>query len=278
MAGSQRDRVRAVPGSRGARSLVLAFLIAAALAVLAPNAAGACPSWAGVKGFEGHVAMSFTQSASGVDPGNGGTQTITLDRNASHLEVDLHGRLTSNGPGILKRVTQFLGRTSGGSVSVTDRLINTGLGQSGTASAGGPSDPWPAGLELWPRTCKYQLTAGFATRTTLSGDLPSQLEPEPLVSAAAFTPRETIPAHSLKLSGTATVDVYYERCPELNNLPGTEKDCYVPSGGWLNDFQTLKFCHSVTAENCEDGGEEQGTAQISWSISPVYGKKKKPHP
>jgi len=256
---------RAFRGGRGAVRLVLATCAAVAALLAGPMTAGACPSLSRLRAFHGSAgSVSFSDTASGTDPGNGGIETVALNRSATSLHIALGGKLTArNG------VTIFAGKTSGGGVSVSDAYTNTGTMLTGTESAGGPPDVAIPGAEaavlvLFPRTCKYQLLISFGVNTTFSGS--EAVRPGAAVTASVYSPQEHIPA-SLKLSGSATIDAYYTGCRSGPIPP--EKGCYRFGGGWVTEFETLKLCRSVVAVNCEPGDEPQGMATFSWSLSPT---------
>lgn len=260
------------------------LVVAAAAAVVAsvaasPSHAGArgaragaapCPGFAHVASYHGVVSASFTATASGSDPGNGGTQTIALDRKATNLKLTLGGKIVSRVPAYAG-ATFFLGKASGGAVSVGDTFANTGTGFKGSVHGGGPAVPGAAALALFPSTCRYQFGFSFGAHTSFGGD--DAIHPGLSVHGSAYGPSRHIPPSSaLKLAGSVQVGVYETCRVSLPYEPPPQDGCYVAGGGWTTDFATLFFCNSVVAANCKPEDEQEGTAHISWSLVPSFGK------
>jgi hypothetical protein len=258
-------------GRRAAR-LVFALCASAAALAAAPIAASACPSLRSVNSFRGHADLGFSATASGQDPGNGGTETVGLSRSVSSVQIRLTAKKVIGGG-----VVVFTGKASGGAVSVSDTFNNTGTMQSGAEDYGGPvTNQLPnfgsAELFLNTRSCKYQFEVGLGAETTFSGD--AAVQPGATVTGFAYGERRHIP-NSLNLSGATTPDVYDNNCPGSPFVTG--RACYAFGGGWTTDFDTLKRCHSVVAANCGPSGEPLGTATFSWSLQPQSGKGHKHH-
>ena len=77
-AGRQRrGRIRSLSSAIARIALDGAIVMGVTAAV--PAAAGACPSWAHIKGFQGHSTTDFTGTASGSDNA-GGTVSVGLSR------------------------------------------------------------------------------------------------------------------------------------------------------------------------------------------------------
>jgi hypothetical protein len=70
----------------------------------------------------------FTETTSGEDPGEGGTETVRLDRQASNLRIDVQKEE------VTKTGTEFSGGATHGNVEVDDTFANTGTGFSGSLS------------------------------------------------------------------------------------------------------------------------------------------------
>jgi hypothetical protein len=237
-----------------------------------PAIAAACPHWSNVKAFRGDADTAFDGTATGSD-NNGGTVTVGLDR-AGSVKIDLGGRIPKSG----SAMTEFLGGTGGGILRVDDTYADTGGGTSttGRQTADGPGvrDGFSnlAFLVLSPSSCTYQLHISFGVVTTSTGDWPSP--PDPGAGGVAITPVRHIPSN-LKLFGTVDVPAYYEGCAGSAPHGG----CYEFSGlrggyAWAQEFDMLKTCGSVVASSCAPEGQE-GTATVSWSISPSTPPKKK---
>jgi hypothetical protein len=246
--------------------LTIGFWVSLAVCAAVPAGASACASLAGVKSFHGSAHMVFGAGAAGEDPGSGGIETVTLNRVATQLKLNLDTKE------IGKKDTLFLGTVSGGTVSVGDSLNNSGDGFSGQESYDGAVKPGlgSALLAIDHRkgTCQYGLNVGYGVTTEFSGD--EEVKPPSEAGATASSGRFGLP-DSLKLSAGRPLPAYLD-CPpdETEQVP-----CYVFSGGWTTDFGTLAECHSVEAVNCSSDTEPVGMATLSWSLSPTFAKK--PH-
>jgi hypothetical protein len=268
------------PLSRGSRSwLGCGLVLAVAVGVLgiAPAAARACPSLAGIRAFRGKGSASFSASASGEDPGNGGVETVTLDRSNQNQRLRLAGKVKGKtlhvGGKTIKPPVVFLGGASGGEITIGDTFSNTGSGFTGSLSAAGPLKLPGAGaaaIVLYPQVCAYQLEFSFDEKTAFHGQVP--IPSGNGAGGGVITPRRHIPG-SLKLSGGAAVGAYYSGCSGAERPD--EMGCYQFSAGWATDFQTLKLCNSVVAVGCGRDDEEEGTAHVSWSLTPSFKKKHK---
>jgi len=237
------------------RTALTACLLVSTAGLAAPTTASACPSLAHVTAFRGHVTeLTFTGQATGSD-GNGGTASITLDRNATAIPINL----THHAHGPLGTV--FTGSPPrGGAISVDDTFTDPTQMLSGTQTASGPT-----GLTTGPElvllagSCKYQLSASFGIGTTSSGNWPTS-GPDTSAGGAATSPEKKIPK-GLKLSGTATLPAY-ATCPAGVNPNG----CYVFEGlSWTQEYDTLSGAPS---------DQPEGSATFGWSISPVLAKHK----
>lgn len=281
-----RPRLPTRSGARvGSRFVVCVGVGAAVCAAVfvspsqeATAALAACPSLTGVKAFSGSWSAAFTALASGEDPGENGAITIKLHRDATNMKINLATKATSKplpipvGPKLpgLSGFTAFIGKGSGGSVTVDDTYANSGTSLTGSLSGGAPPTYASVILTLWPRVCQYQLLLSFGGRGVASGDASV---PGTSVRAAAFTPRRPIP-RSLKLSGSVSVKAYGSGCANPGGPPD-EAGCYEYAGGWDSDFDMLKRCKSDVAVNCAPDDAPQGAAHLSWNLKPIFGKKKK---
>lgn len=261
--------VSILPGERHFRrspllGLVLGACASLALtAAIAPAAASACSSLANVKSFSGHAGLRFNATASGEDPGNGGTETIALSRQASSVEIHLTHRKLSGGYAL------FTGKVSGGTVTVDDTFVDTGSTLSGKETYSGPLTNKPpnygtAFLALDQSTCSYQLTLGYGVATNFQGD--EQINPGTSAGASAYSEMEAIPK-DFHLIGGAGPDADINTCPDPRT---TKMSCYDFGGGFAVDFGTLFECHSVVASSCESGGQIPGSTSFIWVLLPTY--------
>ena len=233
-----------------------------------PRAAAGCPSLARVASFHGLVnSLSFSGTATGTDPGNGGSQTIGLEREASNLQLKLAAKVTGALPGY-GVVTFFTGKSKSGAISAVDTFANTGTGQKGTVNAIGLPKVLSAAALFSAKLCAYQLEVTYVVKNRFTGD--SAVEPGLSISGSAITPRRPIPA-SLKLTGAAMIHAYRGGC--ANSQPPDPHGCFQFGGDWANDFDTLESCGSVVAVNCGPPDQPEGTAQIRWNFSPAFAKK-----
>ncbi len=235
----------------------------------APPGASACASLAGVKSFHGTAHMVFGAAATGEDPGQGGSETITLNRVATGLKINLDER------DIGKKDTAFYGKASGGTVSVGDSFNNSGDGFSGQENYNGPvknSTPQLGSAEVIidhrKGMCRYDVVVGYGVTTEFSGD--EEVKPTSTVGAAAASGPVSL-AESLNLSGSIPLPATLN-CPD-ETVP---LRCYdFGGGGWTTEFGTLAQCHSVEAVNCSSDTEPVGSATFGWSLSPTFEKHHK---
>jgi hypothetical protein len=235
------------------------------------SASGGCaPSLPRVKRFEGTASVVFTETASGVDPGEGGVETIKVFRGASDLHIDLP-RFKAEKNGV-----DFPGTAIRGVADVEDRFANTGTGFTGSLSFSDPlTSHFPNSgiadlvIDRRKNKCKYEFQLFFGVKTTYSGD--EELQPPLAVSGAGYSGRRHLP-NTLKLSDTLALPVV-SSCEKDGLIPF---GCYEFSGGWTNDFYTLALCHSVGAVNCQ---EDTRPVEFHWSLHPIlkkhHHKKKK---
>ena len=200
----------------------------------------------------------------GEDPGEGGIETITLNRVATGLKANLDDRERR-----ARRTPPFIGRVSGGTVSVGDSFNNSGDGFTGQESYNGPvTNSLPnygtADVIINHRasTCRYDVTVGYGVMTEFSGD--EEVKPPPPVGASAASGPVPVP-DSLKLSDSRTLPASLSCADET-----VPEACYDFDGGWVTEFATLALCHSVEAVNCSSDTEPVGTAVLSWSLSPTF--------
>jgi hypothetical protein len=99
-----------------------------------------------------------------------------------------------------------------------------------------------------------------------------KLEPTENVGGAMWTARENVPS-SLRLVGGDGPDVYNHGCEGDNPLtPGNA--CYVPDGGWTDEFTTLALCGSPSQNNCDVSSQRKiGDATLFWVVMPTFAKK-----
>jgi hypothetical protein len=259
------------------------MVMGAAAAV--PAAAGACPSWAHIKGFQGHSTTHFTGTASGSDNA-GGTVSVDLSRSGI-AAIKLGARIPKSGSG---RVG-FFGGTTASIVGVTatsidvsdtysDRLPNGTItarqDASGASLAKTPEDL--AFMTFVPGKCTYQLHFGFAVKTTSTGQFAESAlgHPDNGAGANVITPPRKIPP-GFKLHGTATVPVFYD-CFTGHHPTG----CYEYTGldstyAWAEAYDILKTCNSIVATSCGAAGTREGTATIGWALKPAVFKTSTKH-
>jgi hypothetical protein len=219
-----------------------------------------CAAFGRVKTLHGHVSMSINDTATGEAPGIAGTSTVSLARHATGVAVHLtKARVT------VQPWSGFRGGAKGGSFVANDTLSFTdggGKTQTGTLKANGASRAAAAALVV-TGSCHYALVATFTNMAAYSGDVGNGY-PRP-VGGGLVTPGRPVPA-SLKLSGSASViaEPVGGDCQILAGL-----GCATFSGGWADDYETLKECNAVVAERCTSVHNTDFTdAKISWSISP----------
>jgi hypothetical protein len=255
----------------GAVRLLVASTAVVPMLAIAPTASAACRSVASVKSFHGNAGLTFSGTESGDDPRNGGTETVSLDREADSLQISLTTRKA-----LLHGVYVFTGKATGGTISVTDTFDNTGTTFHGQETYSGPSSTANPNFTtvaafLSTRTCKYQLQVGFDTATQYSGD--PAVQPGASVNGLAYSDRMQI-RRDLRLSGSAAPNAYADSCPGNPFLTG--QGCYVFGGGRTTDFEGLAECQSVVAVNCGPAGP-RGSAELAWALSPSSGSHKRHH-
>jgi len=251
-----------------------------------PAAARACPSWAHIKGFQGHSTTDFTGTASGSDNA-GGTVSVELSRSGI-AAIKLVARIPKSGSGPV----EFLGATTASVVGATatsidvsdtysDKLPNGTItarqDASGASLAKTPGDI--AFMTFDPGKCTYQLHFGFAVKTTSTGQFAESAlgHPDNGAGASVITPPRKIP-HGFKLHGTATVPVFYD-CSTGNHPNG----CYEytglgPAYAWPEEYDILKTCNSIVATSCGASGTHEGSATIGWTLKPAVPKTSTKHP
>lgn len=244
--------------------LLLALCPCFAAFAIAPAAASACASPAGVHAFVGRFRVTYSGSVSGPIVGSGGTEHISLHRSAASVEVNLKHKV--RGKGQFAGIYFFTGRARLGNVSVHDNFAlsegNSSAHQTYSGPLKGPLGG--AALALDTEDCKYQFSAHFGAKTKFSGD--PTLRPGNGVFVSAYGDRNHIPSN-LHLSGGAGPDPYLT-CPGNPFLTG--KPCAAIGGGWANDFAELSECGQFPPEpNCGSGNEAlKGSAEIIWVLKP----------
>jgi hypothetical protein len=250
-----------------------------------PAAAGACPSWAHIKGFQGHSTTDFTGTASGSDNA-GGTVSVELSRSGI-AAIKLVARIPKSGSGPV----EFLGGTTASVVGATatsidvsdtysDKLPNGTItarqDASGASLAKTPGDI--AFMTFDPGKCTYQLHFGFAVKTTSTGQFAESAlgHSDNGAGASVITPPRKIPP-GFKLHGTATVPVFYD-CSTGKHPTG----CYEytglgPTYAWPEEYDMLKTCNSIVATSCGPSGRHEGTATIGWALKPAVSKASTKH-
>lgn len=251
--------------SHPSRALRLAALctVVAILAV-APSAASACASLAGVHSFVGQTRMTFSGTASGPVVGSGGNETISLHRSAASVEVKLTHKV--RGKGEYSAIYFYSGKARLGNVSVHDSFDLSEDNASAQETYGGPlKAPFgSATLALDTEDCKYQFTASFGARTSFSGD--QTLRAGTAVAASAYGDRNHIPKN-LYLDGGVGPEPYLT-CPGDPLLTGVP--CFEIGGGWANDFAELSECKQFPpAPDCGSGEKQlAGSAEFIWVLTP----------
>ncbi len=230
--------------------------------VIAPTAASACASVAGVHGFTGHAFVSFTGSASGPITGSGGSESIGIDRKGATLELDLNHRV--RGKGKFANTYIFSGKVWAGTISVDDAFsLSEGSSAEDTYSGNGAPAFGGASAFLDTANCRYVVAANFGVDTTYSGE--GILRAGTGVSLAAVGDRNKIP-DNLHLVGGVGPDGYLT-CPGDPILDGNP--CVEIGGGWANDFTELKECGSFPPEgNCVTGEKPIGDGKFLWVLKP----------
>lgn len=244
--------------------LLVALCIVLAVLAVAPSAASACASLAGVHSFVGHTRMTFSGTASGPVLGSGGDETITLQRSAASVEVKLTHEV--RGKGQFSAIYFYSGKARLGNVSVHDSFDLSGDNSSAQETYGGPlKAPFgSATLALDTEDCKYQFSASFGAKTSFSGD--EALRAGASVAGSAYGDRKHIP-NNLHLGSGVGPDPYLT-CPGDPLLTGVP--CFQIGGGWANDFAELSECKQFPPEpNCGSGDKQlAGSAELIWVLKP----------
>jgi hypothetical protein len=252
------------PASRPVRlRLLLALCACFAAFAIAPAAANACASLAGIHSFVGHFRVTYSGSVSGPIVGRGGTEHISLHRSAASVEVNLKHKV--RGKGQFAGIYFFTGRAHLGNVSVHDSFARSEGNLSAHQTYSGPlKGPGGAALALDTEDCKYQFSAHFGVKAKFSGD--PTLRPGNGVFVSAYGDRNHIP-RNLHLGDGAGPDPYLT-CPGNPFLTG--KPCARIGGGWANDFAELSECGQFPPEpTCGSGNEAlKGSAEIIWVLKP----------
>jgi len=244
------------------------------------TAKSSCASLSNVKSFHGAVNMHYAAGANGpVDPSDplGQSEAINLDRVASGLTVNLTIKRISKtdtqvGQFRSKGVITFLGTVKGGNVSVNDsfkRLNGDGsTDKAGQLTHSGPADTGAAMLIIDPHRCRYEFHASFLVRhTTFDGD--SEVQPSGVVGGAGWGELEHMPKHGLNLTDGEGPQAW-SRCPDGGPVISGDS-CYVPDGGWWDDFRELYLCKSVSASNCDTTSPGPfGDAGLNWVLKPKF--------
>lgn len=221
----------------------------------ATSGAKGCASLARVTSYHGFARLGFNASASRKDPDTGGTETISISRQALNLKVDLTQKV-SNG-----RYVIFIGHAHGGVIKVKDDRIDTysdaSLRYSGHESSNGPLLPTFGAAQLYldATTCEYKLHVSFLVWTDFSGS--EEVKPQASVAGSFFTAREP-PHTSLKLFGADGPDAYTGGCP--GNPVLASQSCYDFDGGWAKELEKVAG---------KRGPFDEG-AEISWSLTPAF--------
>jgi hypothetical protein len=273
MRGVRRRRAGTLALAAGGAAAALVAALLAAAPVASPAARAGCSVPRNLTGFHGQFSTSFAKSTSGPIPGTQTTKTISLSRSAT-LQLraaKIPNQLAGGVPVV------FSAHVTGGTATVRDSAgYNPGDVALGDITDSGR--PTGGGLVgLFSKVCQYQLLVTFFEKTSFSGD--ASITPSSHVQGTAATPRRTLPS-SLKLAGSAGVSAYYsgacttggQSIPEA--LPDVQ-GCYEFGGGWAVDFETLYLCGATSGGTCGPEDEAQGTAQVSWSLTPIYAPKKK---
>jgi hypothetical protein len=246
---------------------IAASALGAAAATGAPRHASSCQALGNVKSFQGTVSPSYTDNVTATIEGAKSTDVIAI-KDAGTVQVNLAGKqsgavpMGANQTGTL---VMFLGSVTGANVLSIDH--SRGQPVRGHVTGKDLSVIRSAYLLLSPELCQYQIVVTYSVKTTFSGD--KTYDPGSPVTIAAGSPREAIP-DSLKLVGSADIPVYGTCGGGKERIPNPA-GCYSFGGGWREDFEQYKLCHSdVPKGNCAVSGGLLGTATISWNLSPTY--------
>lgn len=256
-----KSLLRSSPSTRTLGLTVAACALAAGAATAAraaPGRASPCPSLDRVKSFQGVAGPSYSDNATASIPGAKEEEAISVEEGAT-LIVNLPVK-RDNG-----LITIFVGSLPGA------QFINVqhALGQPVRGHVAGKDlgSIRSAFVLLSPQLCQYQVNVTYSVSTSYSGDEADN--PGGPVTISATTPREAIPA-SLKLAGSAEIPVYGTCMGASDSVPNPA-GCYTFSGGWREDFEKFKLCHSIVPKgDCAVSEGKLGMARISWSLSPTY--------
>jgi len=242
--------------------LLIGLLTALVGLAIAPAAASACASVAGVHAFTGHAYVSFLGSASGPITGSGGSESIGIDRKGANLELDLNHRV--RGKGKYASIYIYSGKVWAGTISVDD-AFSYSEGDSGEETYSGNGAPAYGGASAFLDTanCRYVVAVNFGVNTKYSGD--GALRTGTGVSLAAVGDHEKIPSNLHLVGGVGPAG--YLTCPGDPILDGNP--CVEIGGGFVNDFTELKECGSFPPEgNCVTGEKPIGDGNFLWVLKP----------
>lgn len=247
-------------------ALVIAIAVLACSAA-APGAANACVNAATAKSFQGQAHMYTVISATGTVPGAGGTETVTLDREALNLHLNLSHKALGKGGTVF-----FGGKMTGGAVTVKDSLEGSD-GSEQQLTYHGPLGAIPdfgsAELAFSRSKCKYDLALTYGVNTTLHSE--GELETDPEASTDMESGPEPLP-RSLHLAHSGSINAYLTCADGEDPFP---EACVNFAGTWTNDYGTLFLCGSIVAVNCKEDTEPVGTSSVGWNLKPTLEKKKK---
>jgi hypothetical protein len=257
-----------------ARGLALLLGLCVSLAALASpstaSASGGCaPALGKVKAFHGYASLRFATGAVGVDPGEGGFQSIILIHTANSLRIDMKKeRVTRKG-------AEFGGDARLGHVTVADTFVQSATGLGGSQSYSGPLGSHPSNsgyaqlrVDRRRNKCRYEFIASFEVPAAYSGDEEID-QPPSEISGGAYSGTKHLPG-DLKLSFSGALPAHLSCVGTVLLVTA----CYTFRGGWTVDFATLFLCHSVVAVGCADDSKPMGAAEFTWKLSPKFKKKK----
>jgi hypothetical protein len=227
----------------------------------APGRARACPSLDTVKAYQGTAGPAYSDSATATIPNAGPTAAFTIAvSDQATLNVNLSVKHAS------AFATIFQGAVVG-VVHVSHTRSYSGSERPGHLDGSALGAIKSAFLLVSPQLCKYQVNVTYSVTTTFGGDAGEN--PGSGVSISATSPQLPVPA-SLELASSAAIPVY-DTCGTSHDLMLKPTGCYSFSGGWREDFQESKLCHTFPpVGNCATSGNSWGTAQFSWKLLPVY--------
>lgn len=211
--------------------------------------------------------MNLALTATGTDPGLGGTETVTLVRRAVELHLNLPKKLVGK-----HGFTFFSGTMTGGAVTVADALDTSADGFEASLAYNGPlTRQLPifgsADIAFDRRKCRYELLLGYGVKASFEGD--ASLETDPEATTTVDGGPEALP-HSLHLSDGGSIDAFLS-CPDTQG----PQACVSFDGTWTAEFATLALCGSTVSVSCKDDTEPVGSAHVGWSLTPTLEKPKK---